>query len=93
MDRAFQQNVGQVIDIDEKRTVEIIVHISEELDESQRNNLVSVLKGSAGISDAEFCTLRNHLILVRYDRGISSSQDVLSAVTTKNLSARLIGPV
>ena len=93
MDQAVQQSDSQVIHIGGKRSVEIVVHISEELDEGQRNNLVSALKGSTGISDAEFCPSRSHLMLVRYDRDIYSSKDVLSTITTRNLSARLIGPV
>jgi riboflavin synthase len=74
-------------------TVEIVVHISEALDERQRSNLVVALENRAGIVSAEFCQLRYHLMLVRYDRDQYSSQDVLSAVTTQKLQARLIGPV
>jgi hypothetical protein len=37
--------------------------------------------------------LRYHLMLVRYDRDMYASQDVLGRVTSHNVSARLIGPV
>jgi len=43
--------------------------------------------------NAEFCPLRYHLMLVRYDRDLYSSQDVLNRVTSQNVDARLIGPV
>jgi hypothetical protein len=74
-------------------TVEIVVHISEDLEEQQRRNLVAELNGNAGIVAAEFCPLRYHLMLVRYDRDTYSSQEVLNRVNSHNVSARLIGPV
>ena len=76
-----------------KNTVEIVVHISENLDDSQRNNLVVALGQNEGIVSAEFCPLRYHLMLVRYDRDQYSSLDVLSAVGVQKLQARLIGPI
>ena len=74
-------------------TVEIVVHISESLDDVQRNNLLVALKQDDGIVSAEFCPLRYHLMLVRYDRDQYSSQDVLGAVSDLRLQARLIGPI
>jgi len=74
-------------------TVEIVVHVSEDLEEGQRTDLVSALEQYQGISSAEFCPLRDHLILVRYDRDQYSSQDVLASVRSQQLHARLIGPV
>jgi hypothetical protein len=76
-----------------KNAVEIVVHVSESLEDEQRDNLVSALEKEAGIVSAEFCPLRYHLILVRYDRDRYSSQDVLSAVGAQKLQARLIGPI
>jgi len=74
-------------------TVEIVVHITETLGEHRREDLVAALEDSGGITTAEFCPLRYHLILVRYDRDLYSSQDVLNRVTSQNVKARLIGPV
>jgi cell division protein FtsX len=76
-----------------KHAVEIVVHISNSLEDEQREKLVSVLEQEDGIISAEFCPLRYHLMLVRYDRGQYSSQDVLGAVGAQNLDARLIGPI
>ena len=76
-----------------KDTVEIVVHVTETLDDIQRNNLVVALEQNEGIVSAEFCPLRYHLMLVRYDRDRYCSQDVLSAVNDQNLQARLIGPI
>ncbi len=74
-------------------TVEIVVHITETLEEQQRRNLVAALEEDGGITAAEFCPLRYHLMLVRYDRDLYSSQDVLDRITSQNLDARLVGPV
>ena len=81
------------IESEPDRTVEIIVHITETLGEKQREELVTALEENGGITTAEFCPLRYHLMLVRYDRDLYSSQDVLERVTSQNVSARLIGPV
>lgn len=75
------------------RTVEIVVHITEDLGEQQRGNLVAALNSNAGIVAAEFCPLRYHLMLVRYDADLYSSQDVLDRVKSQNVIARLIGPI
>ena len=76
-----------------EHTVEIVVHITETLGEQQRRDLVAALEGDGGINTAEFCPLRYHLMLVRYDRDLYSSQDVLDRVVSKNVNVRLIGPV
>ena len=74
-------------------TIEIVVHITEDLGEQQRGNLVASLGNNDGITAVEFCPLRHHLMLIRYDRDLHSSQDVLAKVTSQNVNARLIGPV
>ena len=73
--------------------VEIVVHVSDNLDDQQRRDLVAALEQEDGIVSAEFCPLRYHLMLVRYDRDRYSSQDVLQAVGTQKIQARLIGPI
>ena len=80
-------------DVEPANTVEIIVHITETLGEERRRDLVSALEAEDSIVSAEFCPLRYHLMLVRYDRDVASSQDVLSSVLSQNYKARLIGPV
>lgn len=76
-----------------KNAVEIVVHVTESLEDGQRNNLVVALEKEEGIVSAEFCPLRYHLMLVRYDRDQYSSQDVLRTVGAQKLQARLIGPI
>jgi hypothetical protein len=76
-----------------KNAVEIVVHVAENLEDRQRNNLVVALENEDGIVSAEFCPLRYHLMLVRYDKDQYSSKDVLSAVGAQKIQARLIGPI
>lgn len=88
--------MGQVIQsimAEPENTVEIVVHISETLGEQRRGDLVAGLEDNGGITTAEFCPLRYHLMLVRYDRDTYTSQDVLDRVRAQNVDARLIGPV
>ena len=81
------------IENEPEHTVEIVVHITETLEEQQRGNLLAALENDTGIVAAVFCPLRYHLMLVRYDKELYSSQDVLSRVRSQQLHARLIGPV
>lgn len=78
---------------DEPDTVEIVVHITENLEEAGRSDLVAALESDAAIVSAEFCPLRYHLLLVRYNRERYTSQDALDRVISHDLNARLIGPV
>lgn len=88
--------MGQVmhrIENEREHTVEILVHVSENLEDGQRGNLVDALEKEDGIVSAEFCPSRYHLLLVRYDRDMYSSQDMLARVKSQNIHAALIGPV
>jgi hypothetical protein len=76
-----------------KNEVEIVVHVSENLEDQQRRNLLAALEREDGIVSGEFCNLRYHLMLVRYDRGLYTSQDVLRAVRAQKIHASLIGPI
>jgi hypothetical protein len=74
-------------------SVEIVVHIDEALPEIKRAELVRALEDNDGIISAEFCPLRYHLMLVRYDRETFNSQDILGKVNDQDVRAVLIGPV
>jgi len=81
------------IENEPEHTVEIVVHVSENLEGKQRSNLVVALQNKDGIVSAEFCPLRYHLMLVRYDKDQYSSKDVLNAVSAQKVQAKLIGPI
>jgi cell division protein FtsX len=88
MDSAVQQ-----MPVEAKNVVEIVIYVKADLGEEQRDLVVSALEKSDGIIGAEFCELRNHLMLAKYDKDIFSSQDVLKSFNSLNLEARLIGPI
>ena len=85
--------VAQPLPNQEKRAVEIVVHVSKDLGGEQRNLVVSALEKTDGIIGAEFCVTRNHLVIAKYDRDIMSSQGVLKSFNSLNLEAKLIGPI
>ncbi len=85
--------VTQHLHNEEKRAVEVVVYISKDLGDEQRNLVVSALQKTDGIIGAEFCPSRNHLVLAKYDKDIFSSQDVLKHFNSMNLDARLVGPI
>lgn len=71
-------------------TIEIVVHISENLKNRQRKNMVDALERADGIVSAEFCPLRHHLMLLKYDTHIFSSVGLLAMVKSQNVKARLM---
>jgi hypothetical protein len=81
------------IENEPEHTVEIVVHVSENLEGKQRSNLIVALQNKDGIVSAEFCPLRYHLMLVRYDKDQYSSKEVLNAVSAQKVQAKLIGPI
>ena len=85
--------VAQHLPNEKTRAVEVVVYVSKDLGDEQRNLVVSELKKANGIMGAEFCLMRNHLVLAKYDRNMMSSQDVLKSFNSLNLDAKLIGPI
>lgn len=76
-----------------KNTVEIVVYIKKDLAQDQQQQVVSILEQIDGISRVEFCPLRNHLVLTKYNKDMFSSQDVLKSFNSLNMDAKLIGPI
>jgi cell division protein FtsX len=85
--------VAQHLLNEEKCAVEVVVYISKDLGDEQRNLVVSALEKTDGIIGAEFCPSRNHLVLAKYNKDIFSSQDVLKSFNSMDLEAKLIGPI
>jgi hypothetical protein len=85
--------VAQQLPVKEKCAVEVVVYIKKDLGEEQQNLVISALEQTDGIMEAEFCVMRNHLVLAKYNKEIMSSQDVLRSFNSLNLEAKLIGPI
>lgn len=73
--------------------VEIVVHVDESLDDYGRNHLRLAILKDDGMLSVEFSPIRNHLLLVNYDRRKLNSRDVLLKVVAQNCSAQIIGPI
>jgi len=85
--------VAQQLPAEEKSAVEVVVYIKKDLEEEQQKLVISALEQTNGIMGAEFCVMRNHLVLAKYDKDILSSQDVLKSFNSLSLDARLVGPI
>ena len=85
--------VAYELDRNQAKKVEIVVHIDEELGDSNRGELTEYLASTDGVSTAEFCPLRYHLMLVQYDKDRTSSQDIIQRINSRKISAQLIGPI
>jgi len=82
-----------VIEFEPEHIVEVVVHVTETLEEQQRLDFVAALENDERIYSVNFCPTRCHLVLVKYDRSRYSSQDVLAGIESKKVTARLVGPV
>ncbi len=77
----------------QSQSVEIIVHIDENLGDLRRNEIASSLAANDGIYNARFTPNRDHPMLVEYNRIKYKAQDILRKVMSHRLHAELIGPI
>jgi len=63
------------IDVEPDHSVEIVIHISETLDDKQQLNMIATLENDDRIVAVSFCSKRCHLMLISYDRKNYSSSD------------------
>jgi len=75
------------------RPVEVVIHLNERLDQEQRTRLVEAITTGGEVCSAEFCQLRDHLLLVRYDRRKINSLGVLNRIARQRYRAQLVGPI
>jgi len=81
------------IAVEPEHVVEIVVHITEALEEQQRLKFIAALENDDRVFAVNFCPKRYHLLLVKYDRNRYTSQDVLASIEAQKVNARLVGPV
>ena len=77
--------------IKNRKPVEIILHINENLKIEQINHLESLLGNDEGITDARMNLKRKHLMLVDYIPGVVTAREVLSYVHNHGYHAELVG--
>jgi hypothetical protein len=73
--------------------VEVVVHINETMNETARQDLTSAIGDLKGVSAAEFCSGRFHLLVVAYDPSHTSSFAILERVRRQGVHAQLVGPI
>ena len=74
-----------------KKPVEIVLHINENLEIEQINHLESLLCSDDGVTDARVNLKRNHLMLVDYVPGLVTAREVLNYVRNYGYRAKLVG--
>ena len=79
--------------VEPEHIVEIVVYITEALEEQRRINFVAALENDDRIFAVSFCPTRCQLMLVKYDSNHYSSQDILASIGSQKVSARLVGPI
>lgn len=77
----------------QNQSVEIVLHVDDNLGEKQRNELVSSLSANDGVYNARFTPNREHLMLVEYNRIKYKAVDILQKLTNCRVRAELIGPI
>ena len=68
----------------------VVVHIDEHLDEQHRQHIQYIVEQVDGVTHAHFNEIRNHLLIVGYDRQRTSSAEILNRVKRQHLHAQLV---
>ena len=72
-------------------TVDVIVHIDEDLPQEQITRLEHALGGDRGIRDAQVNRRHHHLMRVDYAPSEITARQVLSYVQSRGYHAELVG--
>ena len=70
---------------------DVMLHIDEELDNDQRVQLESYMRGQEGIISLGYRADKPHLMMVGYNPECITPTDILTSVKTRGLHAELIG--
>jgi len=73
--------------------VEVVLHVDDALNDGQKSDLVSHVRGCFGVEDARFTQGRDHLMLIDYDSDRVQVDELLSYVRETHTGAELIGPI
>ena len=74
-----------------KNATGVIVHIDENLDNENRDELLQKIKSIDGVLSADVQDQRPHLMIVDYNPKQTKSMDVLSGVQSSGVHAQLVG--
>lgn len=70
---------------------DVTIHIDNNLDAEARVQLEDALRAMQGVVSVHIAEKTSHLVVVGYNPQLTSSQDILAAVSAKNGHAELVG--
>jgi len=70
---------------------DVMLHIDEDLNKSQRNSLEDYMRDQRGVIGLGYHDQRPHLMVVEYNPDMTTSLQLLRSVTARGLHAELIG--
>ncbi len=70
---------------------DVLIHVNNEIDENERDNLVEQLRDMDGVIAPRFNEDKQHLLLVSYNSDAISSLSLLNEVKGKGYKAQLVG--
>lgn len=81
----------QPLEAQGRRSVDLVLHINDELDSDRRTMVEKTLATRQGICGAHFHPIRTHLMVVGYDPQEIDSVAILDIVMRQQLEAQLVG--
>ena len=73
------------------KMVDVMIHIDPETQHSERESLRDSILEKKGVDAAAYHDDKPHLMIIEYDPGEISSEELLSVVTSKGIHAELVG--
>jgi hypothetical protein len=72
-------------------TADVTVHIDETIEHKRRAAIVNTIRGQKGVTHVTHHDAKPHLVIIKYDPDVTSSQKLLQAVLDQGVHAELIG--
>jgi hypothetical protein len=72
-------------------TADVTVHIDETIGHGRRTEIVNTIRGKKGVTAVSHHDGKPHLMIIKYDPDVISSQKLLQAVLEQGVHAELIG--
>ena len=70
---------------------EVLIHVSEKPNESEKNELVEQLRNLDGVIDPRFSEEKKHLLFVSYNSDTNNAVALLDKVKESGFKAQLVG--
>lgn len=69
----------------------LVLHINEELDRSNQQDLISALSNSQGINDARSPASNAHLLVVDYDPSSINHSEIMNRARRQSIAVQRVG--